>query len=286
MKKLLINGCSFVAGDAIVWDEFAKSIDNPEMKWDRLLAKKLSDEEQDLFNDYRFSYRRKKNLPSLLAKKLDTEWIDISEDGNSNDAIALTTILALLKIPERERMNYHVVVGWTSLTRVLKYSENTKSFLSLNHYHLKSNHEGIINELRDYLTTIVQYHYDHDLYYNYIRNILMLENFLKANNCTYTFYRSMGTSSDCENYDVCQQINSQLPLLNESIEKNMYTDDRKWFKFSNDCFGLDGESLASEYSEKYSQYRVSSTNWHPNILAIEEFSNRLVDFIKNQGVGF
>lgn len=282
MKKLLINGCSFVAGDAIVWDEFAQLNDLKYQDWVYASDKRI----EDLKQYYRFEWRRKRNLPALLANKLNSELFDISEDGNSNDSIAFTTIQALLKIPSQERKNYHVVVAWTSPMRFMKYSTETNCYLNLISNHLNADSLYLVRELREYLKSIVEYTYDHDLYYNYVRNIIMLENFLKINECTYTMYRNLGCVNEFSKCTIWP-IHSQISLLNSADDCAAYTDDSCWFKFvDSNIPGLNGHSLTSEYLDRKKWNWINDTNAHPNINVINDFSLRLANFIRNQNVGF
>jgi hypothetical protein len=286
MKKLLVNGCSFVAGHELVWQQYLESIG---------LSKNLnftdctndlnrSDQLNTILMIYKNHYRKKYNLPALIAKKLTVEAIDISEDGSSNDAIALTTIQALLKIPEHERKNYHIIIGWTALMRFLKYSEVSQTFLNININHLNEKKNHLNRELRDYLISVVRYTYDCDAYYNYIRNILMLESFLKANQCTYTFYRNIGDIDDCKNiYPL--PIHQKLKILN-TIDA-AYSDDRCWVRFSeNDKLASEGRSFYNMYMFNKKENWISTVNDHPNTEIVDKFSDRLIDFIKDQKVGF
>jgi len=285
MKKILINGCSFVAGHELVWQQYSESLkiskDLDFIDCSDSLSK--SDRLNSILMIYKNHYRKKYNLPSLIAKKLNVEIMDISEDGNSNDAIALTTIQTLLKIPEHERKNYHVIIGWTALMRFLKYSKVSKTFLNINIDHLNEKKDQLNRELTNYLTSVVRYTYDHDAYYNYIRNILMLESFLKANQCTYTFYRSIGSIDDCKNIYLWRIYRK----LNTDNSKAAYSDDRCWVRFSeNDELASEGRSFYHVYIDNKTENWISTVNNHPNTAIIDEFSDRLIDFIKDQKVGF
>jgi hypothetical protein len=126
MKKTLIfNGCSFMAGDEIVWDKYCLEKKGRLLDWRNFWAdlelKNKPAVLDDFMNYYRFDYRRLHNLPMATSLHLGLERIDISEDGNSNDNIALSTIAYLISKPIEERKKYHVCIGWTITSRFLKF---------------------------------------------------------------------------------------------------------------------------------------------------------------------
>lgn len=283
MKKILCNGCSFVAGDALVWDKYLKenNLDGLE-DWIKLKIKikneNASKFEEFHFNQYRMLYRKKYNLTAMIANKLNTSSVDLSEDGNSNDAITLTTILYLLNVLPENRSKYHVIIGWTALPRRLKYSDLYKKFVSLNNnflVHLNGDNK-MYSELKEYTTTMMSlYHEDH--YLNYITNIMLLENFLKSNNCTYTFYRSLGTLTEG---------NLRLwPLANiESMTqdlKKIISNDNNWLSFDKGKLSIDSESFGEKYilGEKNKTNRLADNNPHPTYFMTEFLAEQLVNFI-------
>lgn len=282
MKKIIFNGCSFVAGDALVWDQYIKLKGLKNLSWEYYSSTKVSDDVIQILQDYKNNYRKFRNLPAFLGKFLKTEVIDISEDGHSNDGISFSTIQTLLDIPEKERKNYHVIVGWTEIHRFIKYSKNLRVFYNINH---KTNNleNKAINELKKYIVANTIYNYDEDSYFNYVRNIIMLENFLKANHCTYTFYRNIGIPNDGQNFN----IRSAFTNLKYQESKSVYSDNSNWFKFSdNGVEAMNGDSLSTAYLYNKPHNHISEINGHPNLKVILEFSNKLVNFIRNQNVGF
>lgn len=290
MKKLLVNGCSFVAGDALIWDRYIEENNIVDLKWMDLKIRaknnKVSKEEEFHFNYYRQIYRRKYNLPAMLANKLDTEFIDISEDGNSNDTISMTTILYLLNIPEKERSKYHVVVGWTGLPRRLKFSKIYQKFISLNNnfsIHL-TNDNPLYNELKNYAQSMKEM-YDEDNYLNYISSIMLLENFLKLNNCTYTFFRSLGIEHN-KNLNIWP-VNEHISFLKE-IDKKKLSDDKNWYKINKNSLSFDSISFGEKYilGHKNKNNRIDVNNPHPTYKMVNWFAGQLVDFIKNQKIDF
>jgi hypothetical protein len=287
MKKILFNGCSFVAGDAIVWDEYLKLNNIPfedYFLWLPSCNEQNSKERHEIYDNYRKFYRRTRNIPAMVANQFSTELLDLSEDGNSNDGISMTTILKLLEIPPEQRKDYHVVIGWTESSRRARYLKSQNLFFNLHnrHYDHKDTDPNV-KELFGYLTHGIILANDRDHYVNYVKNIMLLENFLKANNVTYTFYRSLGTPHDCIHHNLdCFFFGPAQ--LNKLTQKHTFTDDSKWYKFNtNDPLGFEGSSIVNEYMQDGKTYRVSPANGHPNIVLAVKIVLDLVAFIKNQG---
>jgi len=280
MKKILTNGCSFVAGDEIVWDKYIKENNRTELSWENLNLKDL--DILNFFNTYKNSFRKKFNFPAMLANKLNLELVDISEDGSSNDSIAITTILYLLTISKEEYENIHVVIGWTAETRFIKYSKirkNQFSNITLNTSIHKSQFD-LFKENFFYCRAILNF-FDEDYFFNYIKNILLLENFLKANKITYTFYRSLGSSLSSINHNNIAHLFKNFNDLDLTISTDTFTDNNSWFKFvSNDKLGFVSESLQDSYLTNESNW-ISKNNSHPNLYVMDELSTRISNFIRN-----
>jgi hypothetical protein len=287
MKKILFNGCSFVAGDALVWDEYLKLNNIPfedYFEWLPSCNENNAQERHDIHDNYRKFYRRSRNIPAMVANHFSTELLDLSEDGNSNDAISITTILKLLKIPVEQRKEYHVVIGWTESSRRLRYLKSRNLFFNLHNQHYDhKDTDPHVKELFGYLTHGIILATDRDHYVNYVKNIMLLENFLKANNITYTFYRSLGTPYDCIYHNLDCFFHS-TPQLEQLTHKDTFTDNSKWYKFNTtDILGFEGSSIVHEYMQDGITFRVSPRNGHPNIVLATKIASDLVDFIKNQG---
>jgi hypothetical protein len=289
MKKLLFNGCSFVAGDALVWDQYTNDTGYTNRNWNSFV---LTDQyiktpnRIEYIDEYKNVYRKKFNLPSLVASILNTEAIDISEDGFSNDSISLTTIFALSKIPQRERQNYHVVIGWSSLYRLLKYSKTVNAFVNLSNNDVKKFwRDPTINELHKYVYAGIVENYQEDIILNYTKNIVMLESFLKSNNCSYTFYRSLGTTNDSEFLGNISWpfFSKTKQFMGEDVLS--LTDDKTWCDFLNFRPCLFGESVCSEFMDDKSNW-ICKENPHPNMQVVDSLSFKLANFIKNQNIGF
>ena len=285
MKKILFNGCSFMAGDELVWAQFCLEHNRPDLEWNNPLTP-----DYHIFSyKYRHNYRKNYNLPALISQILEVDKIDISYDGNSNDMISIETIGYLSKLTPVERQQYHVCIGWTHLQRLMKYSNkyNPKSFYNLHINHIGHNSDNpVLNELDHYIMSAIAKSYNEDFFMNYSKNIMLLENYLIANNITYTFYRSLGDSSDMKNCILGPFANSSFPCI---IDKELLSNPLNWYKF--DCGEhnhlpphLGSSWERSIISRASSELKISEKNSHPNMKAIENFSKILAQFIQQQNM--
>jgi hypothetical protein len=244
MKTLLFNGCSYTAGDKIVWEEFLKSHPHTENDPDRY--------------EYYVEYRKQFNLPMICATDLNLEHIDIAMDGNSNYNIAIDTINHIISLPTYIRSNLHVCIGWTEPTRQLKWSEEHNKFVPLNVAMLETElQKGCHHYIKE---AMVKAH-DNDHYLNYIANVMLLENFLIANNITYTFWRALGLPVGSFDEPFNRKLN-----ITEQISNN-----RNWICFNeNDSLYMTGNAWLSILD--LNRDFITVDNLHPNIDSIKRFS--------------
>jgi hypothetical protein len=284
LKTLLFNGCSFVAGDEIVWDSYCIDSGRPGLKW-KNFAKTPSKTKEDaeFWENYRFSYRRQRNLPAMVAQSLGKRHVDISLDGNSNDMIAFATVNYFLSLQPEERKNYHVCIGWTTTSRIMKFSKYVNGYFNLhvNHIGIEKDHP-ILSELKDYLNIAIGQSYDEDFFLNFVKNVMLLENFLIANDITYTFFKSLGTSNDTAPRPPAALIPPHVPDL---AYKNI-TNNHNWMMFDNDHLPHMGGSWTSAILHHNRSLFVSDTNLHPNLKAAKSLSAMLKNKIISQNVGF
>ena len=270
-KKLLFAGCSFTAGDALVWDDFSKNILSLPIEWD-------SKEQKKHYPDYT-DYRKKFNLSSKTSSLLETECVDLSCDGNSNTGIALSVLNFLMNLSLAEQQQYHVCVGWTSWTRRLKYL-NSNIFQNLTTVHLIGMAE--YKDYEDYIkeSIVNSSNFDHAL--GYINDILLLENYLKYLDMSYTFYRGIDSGCGWITYDEIKKSligvknKPLIPLDNISSNKN-------WMPFGdesdNHMFGKSWGELI--YNPKVDLI-ISKKNPHPNLRSVNLVAEKLSQFIKSQ----
>ena len=282
MKTLFFNGCSFVAGDEIVWKQYCTETRGREIDWNTFVSK-MSHSENIFWNNYRYDYRLKNNLPAMVAKRLSSKHVDISADGNSNDMIAFSTINYFLSINPDERKNYHACIGWTTTARLMKFSKISNSYYNLHVSHIGATKGNtILEELEDYLTVAIAKSYDEDIFMNFTKNIIMLENFFIANGITYTFYKSLGTPHDTA---PTQFVAIAPPFVHHIITENI-TIHANWMRFDNEYLPYMGHSWTSAILLQNDNMFVSKHNCHPNVLAAEALSEMLKTKIILQQVGF
>lgn len=270
-KKLIFAGCSFTAGDALVWDDFSKNILSLPIEW--------GSKEQKLYYPDYIDYRKKFNLSSKTSSLLETECVDLSRDGNSNTGIALSVLNFLMNLSLTEQQQYHVCVGWTGWTRRLKYSKEYNTFLSLNPHQYKN---PDFEDVKDYIkeSIVNNSNFDHAL--QYIIDILLLENFLKYRDISYTFYRGIDSGCGWIEYD---EIKKNLigvknkPLISlDNISSN-----KNWMPFGDESDNhMFGKSWVGFNNTDFDNLTISKKNQHPNLRSVNLVAEKLSQFIKSQ----
>jgi hypothetical protein len=244
MKTLLFNGCSYTAGDKIVWEEFLK-------------VTKVDKNDPYQYIEY-VEYRKQFNLPMICAKELGLPHIDLAMDGNSNYNIAIDTINHILSLPIETRSNLHVCIGWSEPARQLKWSEEHNEFVTLN---IRMIETKLQKACHDYIKEAMIKAHDNDHYLNYIANVMLLENFLIANNITYTFWRALGLPIHSFDEPFIRKLN-----ITEQISNN-----RNWICFNqNNPLYVTGHTWLNIFDRPHDF--ISNSNQHPNISTIIRFS--------------
>jgi hypothetical protein len=125
IKTLLFNGCSFVAGDALVWQKFSS-----DTSWLEVIQLK-SPEHRTLYQTYVDHFRPQYNLQSRCKQILNVNTLDISMDGNSNENIAFDTVNYIETLPTETVESMAVVVGWTDTSRRHKWFDPWQSLVNI-----------------------------------------------------------------------------------------------------------------------------------------------------------
>jgi hypothetical protein len=281
MKKTLIcNGCSFMAGDELVWEQYNKEQGKEARSWN-IKFKNGMPTDTDTHN-YRMryiKYRGNYNLAAQLSNLLNCERIDLSSDGKSNQAIAIETIAFLDTLPKEERKNYHAIIGWTCLSRVLKYSKSTKQFvdLTVGHYD-ESAADPARAELKEHIKVRIIDSDDEDYILDYISNVMMLENYLIANDMTYTFYR--GLDDLITDFQTIGPFNGNS---NYKINVKTCTNHDNWLKFK-DNSTTPINDVGWTHLLKNIDGWVTPINRHPSLSAVIELAEKIAGFIKTKNV--
>jgi len=259
-KKILINGCSFVAGDEIVWNNFCKEV----------LQKNLPWLENNYYVDY-ISYRKHHNLGAQIGQLLNCPVIDLSFDGNSNTAIVLYTIKKIKELSLNEINELHVCIGWTAHSRRLKWSTE-QGFQNIHHNHYDDTrfvnlHSYIEEEI------IKNTVYDHTL--NFIQNVMLLENFLIRHNITYTFWLSFTNWPK----DDLQTLRDNLRRV---IDIDKVSDPKNWLVLDrNDEISMFGESWV-KWCDSIPNGYISSKNNHPSMLSVSKLALEITKNISSR----
>lgn len=272
MKKLLINGCSMVAGDAISWHNYY-----PDVDWNDYISVRKShpvythDEITKMYVKYAFELRRLENLGGQLGKNLGFEVVDLSEDGNSNHNICMTTISYLSELSPEERKNYHVFIGWTEITRRLISDKGVYSNITIGHLSLPS-----FKHLNNYIKETIINRSDIDHLLDYFHNVISLQNYLKANNISYTFWNPL---ISIENIMYLVELLEQNKHPVNPYKHKLHFDRKDWI-----TFGEEHPWLATETGTLWMRNRntclISETNMHPNLETITEFSKKVAEHIR------
>jgi hypothetical protein len=286
-KTLLINGCSFTAGDDIAWDHETHGV------WNDFVSSSVSNKTQ-IFDNYINLIRPRYNFAGVLSRLLNTTSVDLSRDGNNNSEIALTTIGYISRLTLEERKNLHVCVGWTEPSRLCRWSSSNNKFISINptmlDWYKKHKDTGgmitnIYNEFYENSLVWIASLKDIDIIVDDIFRVLAVENYLKAEKITYTFWKSIGNPVK----------ESDMMLLKIYANLNLnYLDPSNWIKFagSSKMFNKYAGLLAGMDTNNY-PYTGISWQWlmeedpnryttpgkHPSKIAVEELSNEIIHHI-------
>lgn len=277
MKKLIFNGCSFMAGDELVWKQYHEECNRELLPW--FSKNPLNDVGIEFRYNY-IDYRKNFNLPAMVSRNLGCEWFDLSRDGKSNETIAMETIACINSIDKEERTKYHVIIGWSSLSRVMKYSKIGNHFIDLTAGHYDgSNTDPVKDSLKDYIKEVILGGDDEDHISNYISNIMLLENYLIVNNISYTFYRSL--DDNIFNFKTVGPFDYKFK---STIQVNDCTNHNNWYKFVDGVLTpINSIGWGSELLNKPHMW-VTPYNAHPGLKAVSNFSTRLSEFIKIQQI--
>lgn len=281
MKKILFNGCSFVAGDEIGWKSYCDEAGISYTWFDFCKIIDRTDEQEKLWHYYHDIYKRKCNLPHFVIDLLglsENNKVDISADGKSNDNISISTIQYFLSIPPENRKNYHVVVGWTQLSRIMVYTPEYLNYMDLNINHIHKPVKGTKRYI-DYIKAVLLNAENEDLALNYFKNVMLLEYFLLSNNITYTFFRSLGSEKDCI------MRKHFFPPVPGSLEFDKISNANSWVKLSIDSKTPITESSWTEAilgTPETNPENFMLNNGHPSPYAVTNFAAILANKILQQ----
>ena len=204
IKRLVVNGCSWTAGNELEHSpEFMTLITEAGLRkqnpndlndWNLLDSNNVHVSTFDKFYD-------KLNWAGYLREKLAVpELINLSTGGGSNTRILRTTIDYIMTLPESERAETLIVVGWTIAERDEIYVANswqrwnaTQTFSSTVD-RLTLNEDKLIKKLdkfqEDYIALV---HNDYHAVYRYFQQSYFLSNLLDNLGILFFFFNAAGT---------------------------------------------------------------------------------------------
>ncbi len=257
--KLLFNGCSFVAGDALTWHRHYPDIDPDLHIWGRQRHPIYSPEHiRELSNRYWRELRPLDNLPAQVGRLLGLEVIDLSADGNSNRSIALSTIAYISENPG----DYWVCTGWTEPTRRMVWDHTADQWINLSLHRLED--PNLPQRLKDTikLNLIAAPEPDHVL--DYANSLITLNGWLKGRIKGHTQWRSMGPHGAVDCLDRRTEYGVQAPKLDLILDPSQWLapEDQPWF-------GL------SWFNQLAVDNCISASNRHPNLAEVERFARKI-----------
>ena len=259
MKTLLFNGCSFTTGGDLGWNyELGPAYVN-----------------NDLWKQH-INSRKSFNLSAKCAKELSTRSIDLSLDGSCNYFIATTTMNYINSLSSEEKNNLHVCVGWAEPIRYLMYVPFNDKFQTISPDYINSGQEEtwlqnsfwkkMREEFEDFMIAKLKFENNLDHALRYISEIGWLENFLKANNITYTFWRSMGV-----------RIEDDILRLKSLFDIDKISQLENWISFDGHQCPWLGASWKNHLVETR---QPLSANSHPLETSVATLTARICENIK------
>jgi len=270
-KKLLFNGCSMTAGDAVTWGHYYPDIDfgshvfrkNPHPKYDPY-------EIGEMYLNYITNLRKHDNLAGQINKLTGCDCTDISEDGNSNQNICMTTIRFLSELSLEERKNYHVCIGWSSLGRKVVYDPEVNNFYNVNLHCIDIEH---YKNIHNYIKEAIINRSDIDHVLDYFHNIISLQSYLSANNITYTFWNTLVYVKD----DWLDTINNIRNVKIVPYKHDLLFDKRTWISFDSTKEQPWKDDM---WAHQTRDQVISKDNLHPNLEAVINLAKLITDRIR------
>lgn len=264
--KLLFNGCSFVAGEYLSWHKHFPDIDPVQHVFHRRPHPIYSPDQIDKrIRTYFDTIRPSENLAAQVSRLTGLEAIDISADGNSNWAIALSTMAYVHEHPGP----YCVCIGWTETARHMVRDPLTPSWVNVNVHRLTDPKipPSLITRIREQI--IKPPEEEHVL--NYASAAQMLASWLVNLGIRTVQWRSMGTVIDPEPLSYRDNFSVSLPNFDQLINN------QHWISYQDSCPAWRGSSWHMTMTE--SDW-ISGRNQHPNLQAVERQAQRIADKIR------
>ena len=266
--KLLFNGCSFVAGDCLTWHRHYPDID-PELHiWGRRPHPKYSQDHIRAITDHYWRVLRPQdNLAAQVSRLTGLEAIDISADGNSNQAIALSTIAYITENPGQ----YIACLGWTEPARSMAWDYTANQWINLNVHRMED--PKLPPRYRDLIAVNLVGALEPELMLNYAHSLITVNTWLRSQGVSSVQWRSMGQPMDPGCLDIRTPYGVSLPQLSALLDAKAWlgTDSEPWV----------GTSWFDRLTDSDC---ISAGNRHPNLKAVEQMSQRIADHLAKSAV--
>ena len=266
--KLLFNGCSFVAGDCITWHKHYPDIDPDLHIWGRRPHPTYTPDEIRAKSDYYWRVLRPQdNLAAQVSRLTGLEAIDISADGNSNQAIVLSTMAYITENPG----DYIVCLGWTEPSRTMAWDYTADQWINLSIHRLDD--PKLPPRYRDIIAVNLVQALEPELTLNYAQQLITCESWLARQGIASVQWRSMGRAVSAGCLDIRTDYGVALPKLMTQLTRS------NWL-------GADAEPWvgSSWFDQLAAGEYITPKNRHPNLSAVERQARRITDHLAILGL--
>jgi hypothetical protein len=260
---LFFNGCSFVHGDSLLTD-----------------------------------FPGELNLSDRVSKLTDHKTVNLAIYGATNDLITFTTIEYFNNLSPEERKNHVACIGWTECSRTMiphpyldipdrdyinpdNIYNLQKLWMHLNLIVLKHADEDVRERFRPLVKEMLIHMGEPYWFKEHVKNIILLENYFKANGIPYMFWNSIGLP-----------INRLDKQTRATFEK--YVDWTKWINWAELDLGVNlapPPNATHQYNQKYGvlgmmmndsvKYEdVWTSTGHPGPITCQKWAEVLVQHLK------
>jgi hypothetical protein len=275
ITKIIISGDSFTHGFDLCYDKFGNP---PYSKWIEISSKWTPEQHQE-FADLRLSGR--------LKKLFNCEIVDLSWSGESNDYIANSLITYIED--NKETIDFEttlVIAGWSEPDRFPFYLDNgvlntcislVPSYIEVTtRFVPQTDHDQ--QSIKNYNQLLGLYNlwqnnqaFNYTGYYHHTSLITLLQIYLEKMNIRYCFFNSLPTKPLKPNYI--------FHKMNDYGDKII--DWSNWYPYkSRDSYDWSWDMTLRPSKDMHYNEKYHTDSMHPNILAVEEHSQNLYNFIK------
>jgi len=267
IKKIILNGCSFVHGFDLCYEEFKVK--------DTFLN--FEDAYETWTNEQKETFARKR-LSGKLKSHFDCEVVDLSKYGESNDWIANNTI-SYLEENKNNLENTLVLIGWTDIVRTPYFLSNrirNISVGSLDHYidwiAKVAPSEAAAEDQKFYqqLRPLKQIWDDNPSMLNHCRDrhlslVIMMQLYLEKLNLNQCMWNSLSMWPAVPDY------NTNYSDYSKIVNWNNW-----WPNGNKDSYDKSWDDIVWRANNAFTATR------HPNEYSVNDFSERLITFIEHK----